>query len=175
MHKQKSAGFTTLELLIVVAIAMVLVGIATPNFIALLQSMRRDGTVQYIVGDIRKARSEAVRTGWQYRIYGYKSGAGNNYANQYRVMARLSSAVAWPTATDASYEDADQILRDWVDIDALYPGVTLNLGGAADFAVAFDSRGVRTETSNFDPLVVSDDTGTQRSIRVSAVGNVRIE
>jgi Tfp pilus assembly protein FimT len=162
--------------MIVVAIAMVLVGIALPNFIALMQSTRRDATVQYVVGDVRKARAEAIRTGWQYRIFGYNIGAGNARANQYRVMARRSSAVAWPDVSAASFEDDDQLARDWVDIGALYTGVTLNPDDATeDFAVAFDSRGVRTETNSFDPLVISDDTGTERSVRVSAVGNVRIE
>jgi len=175
--KKGRQGFSLIELMVVVTIATILMAFAMPGFTGLLQSYRRDGALQQIVGDVRRARSEAIMTGWQYRIFGFNSGASSPYKNQYRVMARSSGAVAWPDNTAAPVQAATQIARGWVDINALYRGVRLNPSdGTADFSVAFDARGVRVELdSSFDPLVIAGETGSSRSVRVSAVGSVRTE
>lgn len=169
--------FSLLELLIVVAIATILVGIAVPNFVGLMQTYRRDGAVHQITGDVRKARAEAIRAGWQYRIFGYNAGADSPYKNQYRRMARSSTAVGWPADTVASFQSATQIAEGWVDIDALYSGISLNPSDATDeFSVAFDSRGVRIELdASFDPLVIVNEAGSTKSITVATVGTVRVE
>lgn len=168
---KRQKGFSLLESIVVFAIAAIVMGTILPNFIGFMRNYRRDGVVEQVVGDVRAARSNAVVTGWQYRIFGYNSGATSSYKNQYRIMARSSSAVAWPADTAAPMQSSTQMAGNWVNIPALYPNVNLNpADGTPDFSVVFDSRGVRVALDpSFDPMVISSQAGS-KSIRISAAG-----
>ena len=170
-------GFSLVESMLVVAVGAVLLGLAVPSFRGLIQYSRRNGAAEQIAGDLRKARSRAITTGWQYRLYGFNSGEDSPFKNQYRLLARRSSAVGWPDATADPMQSATQMAGAWIDIQSLYPSVSLNADDAtADFWVDFDSRGVRFNVDpSFDPLVVTDQLGHETSVTVSAVGSVEIQ
>ena len=55
------AGFTLLELVVVLVLAAILVAIAVPSYRTMMQDSRRDSAVQDIVADFAFARSEALR------------------------------------------------------------------------------------------------------------------
>lgn len=175
--RHKRQGFSLVELMVVVTVAAIVVGIAMPNFVNLLQTFRRDGAIQRIAGDLRKARSEAIRTGWQYRIFGYNNGAPSTYKNQYRLMARSSGADPWPDDTAAPFQSATQMAGQWIDIKTLYPGIRINPSDGTDrFWVGFDARGVRIDLDpSFDPLVVMNKVGSTKSVSIATVGNIRIQ
>jgi hypothetical protein len=163
--------------MIAISIATILAGALVPNILGLMRTYRRDGVVEQIVGDVRKARSKAIMTGWQYRVLGFNAGSSSTYKNQYRIMARSSSGVGWPADTVAPMQSSTQMAGGWVNISKLYPGVSLNPNDSTPhFSVAFDSRGVRIELdTSFDPLVVVSQTGSVKSVRVSAVGSASIQ
>ena len=163
--------------MIVLTLAGIVTAISAPNFRTLLQVYRRDGAVQQVVGDVRKARTEAVKAGWQYRVYGFNGNTTSAYKNQYRLMGRSSGAVAWPNATDGVFQSATQMLGSWVDINKLYPGITLNPADITpDFWVTFDSRGVRIDLEpSFNPMAIANQRGNTRSISITAVGSVTIQ
>ena len=164
-----------IELMIVVGIALVMLRVAVPAITGVMRTYRRDGAVNHLVGDLRRVRNEAIMTGWQYRVFGYSNSSTSAYKNQYRVMGRSSTGAGWPSDTAATFQSATQLARDWVNIPRIYQGITLNPSeGSADFYVAFDSRGARIETDSFAPFVVSGQTGSTRSLTVSAVGSARI-
>ena len=60
---KKSAGFTLIELMVVIAIASVLMKLAAPSFKQLLQSNTISSNVNNFLADMRYARSESVRRG----------------------------------------------------------------------------------------------------------------
>jgi Tfp pilus assembly protein FimT len=172
----KNRGFSVVELMLALCIALTLVAVTVPSINALMRNYRRDAAAQQIVGDARKARSQAILTGWQYRVVGYSSGASSAYKNQYRLLSRQSSAVAWPSTTAASFSSSTQRAENWVNLPSIYPGISLNPASSSSFYVTFDARGARIEPSGTFTLVVSQgSTTTSKSLTVSAVGGIKLQ
>jgi prepilin-type N-terminal cleavage/methylation domain-containing protein len=172
----RTRGFSAIELLLVMGIVLILVSVSVPSLSTMMRIYRQGAATQQIIGDLRKARSEAIRTGWQYRIIGFNSGGTSDYRNQYRLMGRQSSAFGWPSGTVDAFTSATQLAGAWVDINSLYPGISFNPDDAtADFSVVFDARGVRISFDSFDPLVVDMGSGTSKSVIVSTVGGIKSE
>jgi len=59
--KKVSRGFTLMELMIVIALAAVIMGIAAPNFTAFRQNARMTNTANDVLTVIVKARTEAIK------------------------------------------------------------------------------------------------------------------
>jgi type IV fimbrial biogenesis protein FimT len=60
---RRSPGFSIIELMVVVALAGVLLGLAVPSFRGLIQRNRAAGEMNSLVGDLQFARSEAIKRG----------------------------------------------------------------------------------------------------------------
>lgn len=58
-----SAGFTLVELLVVVAIATILITIAVPQYVSSVATYRVSTEVNGLVGDLQYTRSEAIKQG----------------------------------------------------------------------------------------------------------------
>ncbi len=58
---RRSAGFTLIELMITVIVLSIVVTIAVPSFISLLQSNQLTGQVNQLVGALNAARTEAIK------------------------------------------------------------------------------------------------------------------
>lgn len=59
--KRGALGFTLVELLVTVAVAAILIGIAAPDFRSLLQQSQQDSRVIELTGMLNFARSEAIK------------------------------------------------------------------------------------------------------------------
>lgn len=66
--RSRGAGFTTIELMIVFAIAAVLIAVAAPSLAEFLSKRRVDGVMSELVTDMHYARSEAVSRNARVRI-----------------------------------------------------------------------------------------------------------
>ena len=172
-------GFSLIEAMVAVSVGAILMVAVLPGFMGLMRSYRRDAAVEQVAGDVRKARAQAIATGWQYEVMGFNYGwsGTSTFKNQYRIMARRTTADGWPADTVAPFKSTTQYASPWIDVGRSYPGVKLNPTDASQhFSVAFDSRGVRIALdTSFDPLVVVPQTGISKSIRISAVGTATIQ
>lgn len=58
-----AAGFSAIEAMVVVALVAILLAVAVPSMVALLQGNRAAGELNSLVGDLQYARTEAIRRG----------------------------------------------------------------------------------------------------------------
>jgi hypothetical protein len=107
--------------------------IGLPYFSSMIKGSRLDGATRRLVGDVREARSRATLTGWQYKILGFKYGGGGANPNQYRIVGRSSTSVAWPSDTAQSFQSATQMAGAWIDVSPLV--VTSDAGGSMSVTV----------------------------------------
>ncbi len=146
-----------------------------------MDNARFNAAVQQIAGDMRLARSKAVSTGWEYRIFGRDRRGGAN-ANQYRVEGRRSAAFTWPAEADPAGQTADRYVGSWVRIGASYPGIQLDnsaAGANPPLCAGFDASGKRCTplTQCFNGVMITkDSTGQTRQVWISpATGHVQIQ
>ncbi len=169
-------GLSAIELLAgiaLLAIAMLMI----PSLTGTVQRQRAAALTRQLTGEIHRAQSEAISTGWQVRLVGYGSAATNGRANQYRLLGRASTLTAWPDPLAAPFSSATQSAGPWVDVPSEFGGVAVNGGSADAFWLTFDPRGAVVDRANFSPLTVEHHTesATQKRLVVSATGTVRIE
>ena len=178
--RQSKRGMTLVELVIAMMVLVILSAIAIPAFQALLQRSQLDAAVRQIMSDVREVQSRATLTSWQYQLVGYENDSGSPYKNQYRVIGRSSSAVAWPVDTVATFNfptpaaGATQMAGNWVDVNKLYPDVKLDTADATTrFWVSYDSRGAAFQINSF-PLNLSHKSGQKQCLGVTAAGSIRM-
>jgi len=171
-------GVSLLELVAAVAVLALLVGLAAPNFLTMMSRSQVDAASRQLLSDVRRARSLAITQGWEYKVLGFNAEADSPFANQYRILAR-SPGQLWPDETAAPFQNATQIAGPWINVNNEYPGARINPGdldGTVQFWVAFNARGVRIESDGFNPLFISDGSGSvQRAMAVSLPGVVTIQ
>jgi len=178
--RHSKRGLTLVELVIAMMVMVILLAVAIPAFMALLQRSQLDAAVRQVMSDVREAQSRATLTGWQYRLIGFDIDSGDTHKNQYRVVGRSSSAVAWPIETVAAFNSptpppgATQMAGNWVDVNRMFPDVKLDTSDATTrFWVSYDSRGVAFEMNSF-PLNLSHKSGQKQCLGVTAAGSIRV-
>jgi type IV fimbrial biogenesis protein FimT len=130
---RKVAGFTAIELMMVVAIAAVLIAVGMPSFVQFSRDTRAGSMTSTLAGDIQLARSEAVKRNSRVLFCA-------------RATASSTSCIAVPTAT--------AWMNGWLvcaDRDA---------NGACDASTAADPNPIRVQGSLAAPLAVSGPAAT---------------
>jgi prepilin-type N-terminal cleavage/methylation domain-containing protein len=168
-------GFTVLELLLAVGLGAILIAIAVPSFLEIVRKGRHGSAVRRVVSDLREIRSDAISTGWEYRIVGYSTAEDGDRRNQYRIFGRRSSSIDWPDEETAPLRTATQMAGRWISLEDEYPGVDFE-GDADRFEVTFNSRGSAPgASSTFNPLHLTDDKGHDIAVNVAIAGSIRVE
>lgn len=177
MVRQK--GFTLGEVVVAVAILGMLAIIAVPSFSRALRRARVDVAVRHISKDLRQARSQAIKSGWEYRVVGFNAGTSDLHQNQYRLLARRSSAFAWPLDNAAPFVSDTLIAGAWTQVGLIYPGIAVSTstpGAPSRFGVTFDSRGAASELNgSFSPFEIAGSHSASRALRVSPTGRISIQ
>ena len=172
--RQSKRGLTLVELAIAMMVLVILLAVAIPAFQALLQRSQLDAAVRQIMSDVRETQSRATLTSWQYQLVGYENDSGSPFNNQYRVIGRSSSAVAWPVDTVATFTSATQMAGNWINVNTMFPDVKLDTADASTkFYVSYDSRGAAFQINSF-PLNVSHKSGQKQCLGVTAAGSIRM-
>jgi len=157
--KHNNAGFTLIELMIVIAIFAILSAIAVPNMIGWRERAKLSGAAENLRGDLQWAKIRAIR--------------------DHNVFAVVFDTDRYLV------KDADGLT---VRSRQLPAGVAFNLGASTVEAdpdninhlkVLFESRGRCKDNSLDQPtdgtLVLQDSAGEQRQISVNPLGLIRQE
>jgi type IV fimbrial biogenesis protein FimT len=167
-------GFTMMELLITLAVAAILLGIAAPNFRSAVQQVQQENRVIELTGALNFARSEAIKRASRVSVCARATdtACGTDWNNGWLVFIDNSTNAGVIDATET-------ILR----LAAALP-VGLNVSnkaittGAADAIqrsfVRFGPRGL-SSWRGAGTFTFCDDRGVSaaRAINVSMSGDVR--
>jgi len=171
MNKRQT-GFTLVELMITLAVAAILMAIATPSFITMTQNNRMTTQVNDFVSSLNLARSEAIKRGT--RITVCKSNdnascaANNNWDQGWIIFA--------DTDNDAVVDAGEELIRAYAP---LAPGNTLTGSGNVDTYISYVGSGFLQQTDGSiqsGELALCDNRGfaaSGRAIILGASGQIR--
>jgi len=142
----KKRGFTLLEVLITMSIAIILATMAVPTFNGVLQRSRLTANVNLVVGALNLARSEAVKLGQSVRFQ------------------EIGVNDGWQLVI-ATGVDAGNVLKTFAPSDK---ELTVTLS-----TITYRSTGFRDFASNAEAtMTVCDANGNGTDITVSTGGSV---
>ncbi len=171
----RQRGLSLIEALTVTVLVAMFALVTTPPLLEVLRNSRLRAAARHVAGEVRYARTRSVGTGWEFRVAGVSAGSSGDRSNHYRIMARQSGAVNWPAVTTGPVESATLLVGEWIDLDAIYPGVEINPTASDEFALTFDPRGTPAElTLNFNPLQITGHEGSEKWLTISAAGSVQV-
>ena len=154
VKRQMNAGFTLLEALIVIAISLVLAGIAIPNFMNAINSYRFSAAVSAVTGALSTTRYQAIQHGYPYQLVFTSSTMSYKVYND-------PGASSCPT-TNSSYT----LVGTAIPLPSAGP---ITMSGTS-YTFTFCPNGTVSSTGN--PQL--SNNLKSRTITVSGVGNVSV-
>lgn len=160
---KEDAGFTVVELLVVIGIVAVLAAVTIPGFLAFIPNYRLTGAAQELHGDIQMAKLRAIKNGVvvsisintatdSYRMF-YDDGAGANFGNG-----------TWEQAEEESIKTA-----------AMPTGVDIVGTTFTNDAILFNSRGLPHNMAAISQVNLRNSRGRTTSIVVDMAGSTSIQ
>lgn len=149
------AGFTIIELMVTLAVLSIIISLAAPSFVSMLNNNLVTGATNDLIASFQLARTEAIKRNGTVDI---RSKNGSDWSNGYRVQVNSSA----------------QILRD---VDALHSKVSLTsfpstvtfvsyvASGAVETAATF-----RIDTEIIDTGTSNCESGVSRKVRDLQLG-----
>ncbi|SEA48003.1 type IV fimbrial biogenesis protein FimT [Microbulbifer marinus] len=126
---KRSAGFTLIELMIVIAILAILIAIGVPSFTSLIKNNRLTSAANDLAGALHFARAEAVRRGSSVQV----SSVSDNIGNGVRVWFDADGDGNLDSGADSSEE-----LRL---VRMAAPAVSVAADTGANVSLTFSARG----------------------------------
>jgi type IV fimbrial biogenesis protein FimT len=154
----KTAGFTVLELMVVVAIVAILMAIGVPSYRYVTNANRIAGEVNGLLGDMQYARSEAIKQGLTVTACSSSDGASCNgtattWQSGWIVFVDLNSS--------GTVDAGDTVLR----VQKAFSGSDTFRADNAIKAVMFNREGFAMGLPNTVTVTLHDSTNTSNSTR----------
>lgn len=152
-NRRTERGFSAVELLIVVAVILILGGIALPQITAISQTFRGNSAAQDLMSQLRSARERAISA----RRYVQVTFSGSNQVQFFLISANFGTATPY-TANPVPIASGGQFV--------VFPGIPdtpmqfgnsapIYIGGQSggpDLGMYFAPSGALVSASNFQPI-----------------------
>ena len=148
-------GVTLLEAIIVVGLIAVIVAIAIPLFVQILQSYTAQTAASTMSTNIRFARNAAVKKKEYYRVV--VNDAGESTPNTYKIQTSLDNIT----------------YTDYTKIDPDLPGGVEIKSGSVD-TITFNFRGGATLNPSGQSITLEAPNDTTYLVQVSLTGAVTV-
>jgi len=152
-----AAGFTLIEIMIVVALVAVMAGISTPVVAGAMARYNVTSAAQQVASTIRSARFQAVGRNARLRIV-------------FTSSTRQYSRQVWDPV-DAAWEGVTQAGNAGTDAATLPVGVSFATGVPANLEFGTDGRPTAAATIT----VTKGDSTANRTISVATSGRVTVQ
>ncbi|WP_340121142.1 GspH/FimT family pseudopilin [Methylobacter svalbardensis] len=146
MNRQKHAGFTLLEVMIVVAIIGILAAMAAPSFSEQMKQQRMEGAAEGLVAALQNTKAEAIKSNASMGIFFTPITTGTDLSTWCYGMATAAATCDCTVAGDCASGSVVQ--------SSDFNGITVNFNTSA--------------SRNFSPL---RGTGTSGTVTFSAGNN----
>jgi prepilin-type N-terminal cleavage/methylation domain-containing protein len=158
---KKNAGFTLVELMVVVAIIAVLIAVAIPGYIAYIPNYRLRGAAQELQGDIQMAKLQALKNGTIVSIR-------VNVATDFYEMF-FDNGVGANTGNGTRDGDEESIKSV-----TMLNGIDITGTTFANNAIRFNSRGLPRAFAG-GTVTMQNEKGQLRSVEIDPAGSARVE
>lgn len=147
---RRVSGFTVLELIVAIAIAMIVLGIAVPSFMTWLPTLRLSSGARQVATDLQVARMKAISQNTRFRMSFVGSIPG---ATSYQIQKYDDTAAAFVLESGPF---------------SLPEGITVSgLVGASEF----QPRGTASASGE---TTLQNGNGENKKVRIAIVGRVTI-
>lgn len=163
MRNQQS-GFTLVELVVTMTVAVILVSLAVPSFRSLLANRTVQSAADTLASDFRFARSEAIKRTSKVTICA--SGNGSTCTGS-GALWRNGWIVFVPTASDGSFTSGDEIIRVQDAIGSIASIAATD--GTSKFQFVFEATGWSQAAAQ--QFLVTPSGGSGATARVVCISN----
>ncbi len=151
MKKQKGTpsdhGFTVIELMVVLAVALIVMGVALPNMVSWLPTYRLSAGARQLAGDLQLARMKAISQNTKYRL-------------NFGILPSTSYTIEKDDGGFAT-ESGPFSLPD---------GITVTTAALSEF----QARGTVKTGTDGDIILENSNGDAPKTVRISIVGRVSI-
>ena len=170
----RQRGFTLIELMITLAIAVVLLVVAVPSFVSFQRNSQLTSLTNSLVASIYAARGEAMKTG--FNAFVVPTGNGSDWKTGWVVFVDRDRDGAFDAANDT-------IVQTQIATESYFTVSGNGTAGETPSYIMFDSSGYsKTKTAGFGALTLSiarnDVSGSAaseetRRIIIASTGRLR--
>jgi type IV fimbrial biogenesis protein FimT len=169
--RQKSSGFTMIELMMTIAIGSIVMMLAIPSFRYVTNSNRIAAEVNGLLGDMQLARSEAIKTGQTVTVCVSNDGANCTGETTWQKGWIVFSDVNGNGVFDTGSDTLLRVQRTFSSSDTFAASNNLTL-------VTFNREGYAGGVANGTLITLQDSTHTSawtRCLAINLIGQITTE